>query len=149
MYSFDITLVKEKTRGRVVLQIPLQSYMPFFIVSIINILSIWFTGGSLLSYIILLLTLSVLTYREQWVFDSNKRQITYKTGILFRYKKFIYSFNDVDLLESSFNGNNNLSLKIYLQSGVNHNIIHYKKSKLEEFNKVVNALEWIIKVERV
>ena len=120
MFNFDIVLSKKSNSRKVILHQPLLFYIVFLIISLTIFSSIIFYTYSIVSLILLVITLSILTYREEWVFDGDRKVLEIINGLGFIYPRKVYGFAEIELLEY---------------------IIFTKGSKLENKNKISKMLQ--------
>ncbi len=135
MFNFDLVLSKKSNEQRVYLTLPPYFYVVFSIISALILLGITFYEYSILSVVLLIISITALTFRESWDFDNNTKSLTVKFGIGFIYPKKVYKFNEIELLEyitfvRGQQGNKDISKKDSFFLKKYHSIkLHYSDGK--------------------
>lgn len=152
MFNFDIKLSKKSDEKKLLLDLPKSLYVIFSIISLILFITIMMFGGSIISYVVFVISVIVLTYHEKWIFDKEKREIEFNFGLGFISRTYKYSFEDIEMIEKvifrkgelkKHKESNIFSIKLYVKSGKDHTILTYSKAKKDQFVTIVSEIESI------
>lgn len=95
MFNFDLKNYS-KERDIIHLREPNSFYISFFIILILLTAGLLTISVNLIPLILTILSLILLTYREEWIFNKKSQSITYLRGAVFLYKRSRYNFDDLE-----------------------------------------------------
>lgn len=100
MFSFDIKNYS-KNSNILYLRLPNIFYISFSLISILLISGLFFYSVDIVPMILSIISLIILTVREEWIFNRESNKIVYIRGAFFIYKRSTFNFSDIEDIETS------------------------------------------------